>query len=73
MSKKIKLGPPPNKKTAKMSFVMPEEELKRLSDYAALYNATYETALKPGEILPQIVASFLDGDAAYRQWAARQT
>ena len=71
MSDKIKLAPA-NTNTVKMSCVILEEQMKRLEDYTRCYNETYGASVKPQDLVPQIVAHFLETDRGYRTWRGRR-
>ena len=72
MNQKIKLAPPANTSTVKVSFAILEEEMKRLADYARCYNETYDAQVKPADLVAQIVGHFLNTDRGYRAWRGKK-
>ena len=71
MNQKIKLAPPANTTTVKVSFAILEEEMKRLTDYARCYNETYGVEVKPADLVARIVGHFLTTDRGYRAWRGK--
>ncbi|MES5482633.1 DUF2274 domain-containing protein [Bradyrhizobium sp. INPA03-11B] len=63
----MKLAKLPDRTPVKMSVMLPPSLAKRLSEYADFYAETYENREDVAELIPFMLAAFLDSDAAFRK------
>ena len=65
----LRLGKLPDRTPVKVTICLSPELNQALADYAALYHETYGQAEPVQELIPAMLASFLEGD---RQFARRR-
>lgn len=63
----MKLAKLPDRTPAKMSIILAPGLAKRLREYADFYAETYGSREEVAELIPFMLAAFLDGDAAFRK------
>lgn len=61
----IRLGKLPDRTPVKVTVSLSPEVNQALLDYAALYKETYGQAEPVQELIPPMLASFLDGDKLF--------
>jgi hypothetical protein len=61
----LKLSKLPDRVPIKMTFTAPPDLAQRLREYAAVYRATYGEAESVEELIPFMLASFLEGDRGF--------
>lgn len=61
----LKLSKLPDRVPVKMTFTAPPDLAQGLREYAAVYRATYGEAETVEELIPFMLASFLEGDRAF--------
>lgn len=61
----LKLGRLPDKTPVKITIAVPPDLHHALTDYAELYAETYGPQEPVQELIPAMLASFLDGDKAF--------
>lgn len=62
----IKLAKLPDRTPIKLTVAVPPDLHQSLQDYARLYAASYGTQVSAAELVPAILAAFLDGDRGFR-------
>ena len=55
----------PDRTPVKMTISLPPDLSRALGDYAELYNEVYGQSLPVQELIPAMLASFLDGDRLF--------
>jgi hypothetical protein len=68
----IKLPPLPDRTPVKVSVSMLPDLHQALQDYAASYAAAYGKEASIGDLIPAIVANYLESDRAFLQSRKRQ-
>ncbi|KRQ05866.1 transposase [Bradyrhizobium pachyrhizi] len=63
----MKLAKLPDRTPAKMSIVLAPSLAKRLREYADFYAETYGSREEVAELIPFMLAAFLDSDAAFKK------
>ena len=58
----------PERASVRLKVSVPAELDRALRDYASLYAETYGQAAALDELLPAMLASFLEGDKAFARW-----
>jgi hypothetical protein len=66
----LKLGKLPDRTPVKLSITITPDLADALAAYAALYQETYGTEEPVTELIPAMLAGFLDGDRSFQ--AARK-
>ncbi|CAN5121809.1 DUF2274 domain-containing protein [soil metagenome] len=61
----LKLARLPDRVPVKMTLSLPPELHSALSDYATLYSETYGEKAKVEDLVPAMLASFLDSDREF--------
>lgn len=61
----LKLSKLPDRVPVKMTFTAPPDLAQSLREYAAVYRATYGEAESVEELIPFMLASFLEGDRGF--------
>jgi hypothetical protein len=61
----LKLSKLPDRVPVKMTFTAPPDLAQALREYAAVYRATYGEAESVEELIPFMLASFLEGDRGF--------
>ncbi|AZO34809.1 MAG: DUF2274 domain-containing protein [Mesorhizobium sp.] len=61
----LKLGKLPDRTPSKITITVSADLNQALSDYAALYRQTYGEAETVAELIPFMLAGFLEGDRAF--------
>jgi hypothetical protein len=61
----LKLAKLPNRVPVKMAFTAQPDLAQALREYAAVYRATYGQAESVEELIPFMLASFLEGDRGF--------
>jgi hypothetical protein len=61
----LKLPKLPDRVPVKMTFAAPPDLAQKLREYAAVYRATYGEAESVEELIPFMLASFLEGDRGF--------
>jgi hypothetical protein len=61
----LKLSKLPDRVPVKMTFTAPPDLAQGLREYAAVYRATYGEAETVEELIPFMLASFLEGDRGF--------
>jgi hypothetical protein len=61
----LKLPQLPDRTPVKLTISLPPELAERLAAYAKLYQTTYEREEPIGELVPAMLAAFLDSDRAF--------
>jgi hypothetical protein len=61
----LKLSKLPDRVPVKMTFTAPPDLAQALREYAAVYRATYGEAETVEELIPFMLASFLEGDRGF--------
>jgi hypothetical protein len=61
----LKLSKLPDRVPVKMTFTAPPDLSQALREYAAVYRATYGEAESVEELIPFMLASFLEGDRGF--------
>ncbi|TGT57737.1 DUF2274 domain-containing protein [Mesorhizobium sp. M00.F.Ca.ET.170.01.1.1] len=61
----LKLGKLPDRTPSKITITVSADLSRALQDYAALYRETYGDAETVAELIPFMLAGFLDGDRAF--------
>jgi hypothetical protein len=61
----LKLSKLPDRVPVKMTFTAPPDLAQALREYAAVYRATYGEAETVEELIPFLLASFLEGDRGF--------
>src|SRR5690348_6784459 len=61
----LKLSKLPDRVPVKMTFTAPPDLAQGLREYAAVYRATYGEAESVEELIPFMLASFLEGDRGF--------
>lgn len=61
----IKLERLPDRTPVKIAIMVPPELNRALGDYAAAYEAAYGQAEAVTELIPAMLAAFLDGDREF--------
>jgi hypothetical protein len=64
----LRLGKLPERTPVKVTIAIPPALNEALSDYAALYARTYGNDEPVAELIPAMLAAFLDGDKAFIRW-----
>lgn len=64
----LRLGKLPDRTPVKMTISVSPELNQALGDYAELYRETYGQAEPVQELVPAMLASFLEGDKAFARW-----
>jgi hypothetical protein len=69
----LKLAKLPDRKPVKLAILITPDLHQRLQDYAALYADTYGQKEAVTDLIPAMLASFLDGDRGFvrRRGASR--
>ncbi|RWH73416.1 DUF2274 domain-containing protein [Mesorhizobium sp.] len=62
---KLKLGKLPDRTPSKITITVSADLNQALSDYAALYRQTYGESETVAELIPFMLAGFLEGDRAF--------
>ena len=68
----IRLAKLPDRTPVKMTIHIPPELSQALADYADLYLQTYGEAEPVQELIPAMLASFLEGDRTFARQRRRQ-
>ncbi|MBP2427414.1 DUF2274 domain-containing protein [Bradyrhizobium elkanii] len=63
----MKLAKLPDRTPAKMSITLAPSLAKRLREYADFYAETYGSREEVAELIPFMLAAFLDSDAAFKK------
>ncbi len=63
----IKLAKLPDRTPIKLTVTVTPDLHQSLQDYARLYAASYGTQVSAAELVPAILAAFLDGDRGFQQ------
>lgn len=63
----MKLAKLPDRTPAKMSIMLTPGLAKRLREYADFYAQTYGSREEVAELIPFMLAAFLDSDAAFKK------
>lgn len=61
----LKLAKLPNRNPVRVTVAIPPELYQRLEGYAAAYAETYQTQEPIAELVPAMLAAFLDSDRAF--------
>lgn len=61
----LKLAKLPDRIPVKMTITLPPDIAQALREYAAVYRATYSEAESVEELIPFMLASFLEGDRGF--------
>lgn len=61
----LKLSKLPDRVPVKMTFTAPPDLAQGLREYAAVYRATYGESESVEELIPFMLASFLEGDRGF--------
>ena len=61
----LRLARLPDRTPVKITISVPPDLNEKLLEYAALYGETYGEAEPVQELIPAMLASFLDGDKAF--------
>lgn len=61
----LRLGRLPDRTPVRIAIAVSPELNQALADYAELYRETYGTAEPVQDLIPAMLASFLDGDKAF--------
>ena len=61
----LKLSKLPDRVPVKLTFTAPPDLAQGLREYAAVYRATYGEAESVEELIPFMLASFLEGDRGF--------
>ncbi len=61
----LRLGKLPDRTPVKVTISLPPELSEALTDYAALYREAYGEAEPVHELIPAMLARFLEGDRAF--------
>ncbi|RUX18504.1 DUF2274 domain-containing protein [Mesorhizobium sp. M2A.F.Ca.ET.037.01.1.1] len=61
----LKLGKLPDRTPSKITITVSADLNQALSDYAALYRQTYGESETVAELIPFMLAGFLEGDRAF--------
>lgn len=61
----LKLGKLPDRTPSKMTITVSADLNRALKDYAALYRQTYGESETVAELIPFMLAGFLEGDRAF--------
>ncbi|WP_027040376.1 DUF2274 domain-containing protein [Mesorhizobium ciceri] len=61
----LKLGKLPNRTPSKITITVSADLYQELQDYAALYRQTYGESETVAELIPFMLAGFLEGDRAF--------
>ncbi|TIP27748.1 MAG: DUF2274 domain-containing protein [Mesorhizobium sp.] len=61
----LKLGKLPDRTSSKMTITLSAELGQALNDYATLYRQTYGESETVAELIPFMLAGFLEGDRAF--------
>jgi hypothetical protein len=61
----LKLGKLPDRTPVKLTILVPPELHEALGDYAAAYREAYGSEEPIAELVPAMLASFLEGDRAF--------
>lgn len=67
----LRLPKLPDRTPVKLAISVTPELHHALTDYARLYEETYGQAEPVAELIPAMLAAFLDGDRAFRTRKAR--
>lgn len=67
----LKLARIPDRTPVKLTIVVPPELNEALNEYAAAYQAAYGASAPVAELVPFMLASFIDSDREFAR--ARQT
>lgn len=68
----IKLPPLPDRTPVKLSVSMLPDLHQALQEYAAIYAGAYGKEVSVGDLIPAIVANYLENDRAFLQSRKRQ-
>jgi len=68
----IKLPPLPDRTPVKLSVSMLPDLHQTLLEYAAVYASTYGKEVSVGDLIPAIVANYLETDRSFLQIRKRQ-
>lgn len=68
----LKLGRLPDRTPVKLTLHLPPELHQALVSYAALYEQSYGAAEPLQELVPAMLASFLDADKAFARQRAKR-
>jgi hypothetical protein len=66
----LKLAKLPDRTPVKLTIAVPPDLNKAIEDYAAVYEATYRQRESVADLVPYMLAGFLDGDRTFAR--ARQ-
>ena len=64
---KLKIGPLPNQKPARLNISVSPNLQADLQDYAAVYQRTYGHAAKVEDLVPNMLQTFLASDGGFKQ------
>ena len=64
----LRLARLPDRTPIKMTIAIPPALNQSLADYAALYARTYGKDEPVAELIPAMLAAFLEGDKAFIRW-----
>ena len=65
----LKLPRIPDRTPVKVSISLTPDLYQALTDYAALYAKTYATDEPVAELIPALIAAFLESDKAFIRWS----
>ena len=68
----LRLRKLPDRTPVKLAVTLSPEINQALLDYAALYGEVYGQAETVPELVPAMLAEFLDGDKAFARWRREQ-
>ena len=63
----IKLGKLPDRTPVKLTFTAPPDLKQALDEYAAIYAQRYETEEPLDQLVPAMLAAFLESDREFRR------
>ena len=67
MSEKMRLGPLPKLEIVRLTVSLPAKVKADLDRYAELYAATYGEPADAAQLLPHILATFMERDRAFKR------
>jgi len=66
-TKKLRLGPPPQHPSVKLTFVCPASLKADLDRYAALHAQAYGEAVDAVTLIPHMLEAFMVGDRGFKR------
>jgi hypothetical protein len=69
----LKLGRLPERTPVKLAVTVMPELHNALLDYAAIYNATYNSAETAADLIPHMLSAFLAGDRGFQKERGTRT